>query len=179
MVIVVSIFVASAVSATNRPNILICISDDQSYAHAGANDDPIVKTPTFDRVAREGVRFSRAFCDAPSCGPSRSAILTGQHIWRLKEAGNIHSTLPAEFATYTDILAKAGYFVGATGKAWSPGRLQPGGRTENPAGPLFEERKLEPPHRGMSNKDYAGNFAVFLSKHINIFQYYIGLFIVT
>ncbi|MBC8356180.1 MAG: sulfatase [Planctomycetes bacterium] len=150
--------------AAERPNVLLCISDDQSYAHTGANGDPIVKTPAFDRVAREGVRFTRAFCDAPTCGPSRSAILTGQHIWRLKEAGNIHSTLPAEFATYTDMLADAGYFVGSTGKSWSPGRLEPGGRTENPAGPLFTDRKLKPPHGGLSNKDYAGNFEDFLSQ---------------
>ena len=147
----------------DRPNILFCISDDQSYEHTGANGDPVVKTPAFDRVAREGVLFRHAFCDAPTCGPSRSAILTGQHIWRLKEAGNIHSTLPAEFATYTEMLANAGYFVGATGKAWSPGRLEPGGRTENPAGRIYEKRRLTPPHRGITPKDYAGNFADFLA----------------
>ena len=85
-------FTASAIAA-ERPNILFCISDDQSYAHTGANGDPVVQTPAFDRIAREGLRFIRAFCDAPTCGPSRSAILTGQEIWRLEEAGNIHSTL--------------------------------------------------------------------------------------
>ena len=37
-----------------RPNILFCISDDQSYQHTGANGDPVIKTPTFDRVANEG-----------------------------------------------------------------------------------------------------------------------------
>lgn len=78
---------SSCESAEFRPNILFCVSDDQSYTHTGANGDPVVKTPAFDRVAREGIRFTRAFCDAPSCGPSRSAILTGQHIWRLEEAG--------------------------------------------------------------------------------------------
>jgi hypothetical protein len=54
------------VSAQSRPNILFCISDDQSYAHTGANGDPVVKTPAFDRIAREGIRFTHAFCDAPS-----------------------------------------------------------------------------------------------------------------
>ena len=44
-----------AESATARPNILFCISDDQSYAHTGANGDPVVQTPAFDRVAREGL----------------------------------------------------------------------------------------------------------------------------
>ena len=151
-------------AAADRPNILFCISDDQSYEHTSANGDPVVRTPAFDRVAREGIRFTNAYCDAPTCGPSRSAILTGQHIWRLKEAGNIHSTLPAEFATYTDMLANAGYFVGSTGKAWSPGKLEPGGRTVNPAGPIFADRRLKPPHGSIANKDYAGNFGDFLAK---------------
>ena len=155
---------SKASSAESRPNILFCISDDQSYAHTGANVDPVIKTPTFDRVAREGLRFTHAFCDAPTCGPSRSAILTGQHIWRLEEAGNIHSTLPVKFATYTELLADAGYAVGYTGKGWSPGRLEPGGREDNPAGELFNRHRLKPPFKGMSNLDYAGNFQEFLKQ---------------
>ena len=43
-------------TANGRPNILFCISDDQSYAHTGANGDPVVKTPAFDRIAKEGLR---------------------------------------------------------------------------------------------------------------------------
>ena len=154
----------NAASAETRPNILFCISDDQSYAHTGANGDPVVKTPAFDRIAREGLRFVHAFCDAPTCGPSRSAILTGQPIWRLEEAGNIHSTLPEKFATYTALLQDDGYVVGHTGKGWSPGRLEPGGRTVNPAGPQFEGKRLKPPFKGMTNKDYAGNFEDFLAQ---------------
>ncbi|MEM7393111.1 MAG: sulfatase, partial [Verrucomicrobiota bacterium] len=152
-----------------RPNILFCISDDQSYAHTGANGDPVVKTPAFDRISREGIRFTRAFCDAPTCGPSRSALLTGQPIWRLEEAGNIHSTLPAKFVTYTELLAEAGYVVGYTGKGWSPGRNEPGGRTENPAGKPWQQmqlgrgalRRLKRP-AGMSPNAYAKNFEAFL-----------------
>ncbi len=151
-------------AAAPRPNILFCISDDQSYAHTGANGEPQIKTPAFDRIAREGIRFTRAFCDAPTCGPSRSAILTGQSIWRLEEAGNIHSTLPAKFATYTQLLQDAGYAIGFTGKGWSPGRLEPGGRTTNPAGQEFNGLKAKPPFRGMSNKDYAGNFDAFMKQ---------------
>ncbi|MDE0736145.1 MAG: sulfatase [Pirellulaceae bacterium] len=151
-------------AAPPRPNILFCISDDQSYAHTGANGESQIKTPAFDRIAREGIRFTRAFCDAPTCGPSRSAILTGQSIWRLEEAGNIHSTLPAKFTTYTKLLQDAGYAIGFTGKGWSPGRLEPGGRTTNPAGKEFNGRKAKPPFRGMSNKDYAGNFDEFMKQ---------------
>ena len=152
-----------------RPNILFCISDDQSYWHTGANGDAVVQTPAFDRVAREGIRFTQAFCDAPTCGPSRSAILTGQAIWRLEEAGNIHSTLPKKFLTYTQLLADSGYRIAHTGKGWSPGRLEPGGRSENPAGPAFNRLyygkgrlKDVPPKPGMSNRAYAHNFEAFL-----------------
>ena len=120
-----------------RPNILFAISDDQSWAHAGVAGDPVVKTPTFDRVAREGVRFTRAFCASPSCTPSRGAILTGQAPWQLKENGNLWSTLRKEFAVYPDLLEKAGYTVGHTRKGWGPGRLPPGGRERNPAGQGF------------------------------------------
>ena len=155
---------ASLHAADRRPNILLCISDDQSYAHTGAAHDPVVKTPAFDRVAREGIHFYHAFCDAPTCGPSRSAILTGQPIWRLEEAGNIHSTLPAKFTTYTELLKDAGYAIGFTGKGWSPGRLEPGGRKTNPAGAEFNRIKLKPPFRSVANRDYAANFDDFLAQ---------------
>ncbi len=165
------ITLAGSLAGAEPPNILFCISDDQSFAHTGANGDPVIKTPAFDRVAREGIRFTLAFCDAPTCGPSRSAILTGQHIWRLEEAGNIHSTLPAKFATYTEALQKAGYFIGHTGKGWSPGRDGPGGRTENAAGPRYSkhqyglgELKDVPQPAGMTRIAYSHNFADFLSR---------------
>jgi len=162
--IVLLAILAGPTGNAKPPNILFCISDDQGYAHTGANGDPVVQTPAFDRVAREGIRFTHAFCDAPTCGPSRSAILAGQHIWRLEEAGNIHSTLPKKFVTYTEVLQEAGYSVGFTGKGWSPGRLAAGGRDTNPAGREFNKRKLKPPFRSMRNTDYAANFDDFLAQ---------------
>ena len=153
-----------AVVLADRPNILFCISDDQSYAHTSANGDPVIQTPAFDRITREGLRFTLAFCDAPSCGPSRSAILTGQEIWRLEEAGNIHSTLPAKFETYTELLKASGYAVGFTGKGWSPGKLAAGGRTQNPAGKEYRSKIKKAPHKFIANRDYSANFEQFLSK---------------
>ncbi|HXG60155.1 MAG TPA: sulfatase [Planctomycetota bacterium] len=118
-----------------RPNILFCIADDWSWPHAGAYGDRTARTPNFDRVAREGVLFTRAFCASPSCTPSRAAILTGQAIHRLEESGNLWSTLQARFEVYPDLLEKAGYAVGLQGKGWGPGDFRPGGRSRNPAGP--------------------------------------------
>jgi N-sulfoglucosamine sulfohydrolase len=121
-----------------QPNILFCLADDWSWPHASIAGDKVVKTPTFDRVAREGVLFENAFVSAPSCTPSRGAILTGQWHWRLEEGGNLWSTLPAKFDVYPDILEQAGYHVGYTRKGWGPGRNEPGGRTRNPAGPRYK-----------------------------------------
>ncbi len=149
----------------NRPNILFCISDDQSWQHAGAYGDKVVKTPNFDRIAKEGVLFTHAFTAAPTCTPSRSAILTGQEIWRLEEGGVLFGTLPAKFKVYPDLLEQAGYFVGATGKDWFPGAVEPGGRTRNPAGPYYGDKKdNNPPTKGIMKCDYAANFKVFLKE---------------
>jgi N-sulfoglucosamine sulfohydrolase len=122
---------------SSRPNILFAIADDWSWPHAGAYGNPTVATPTFDRVAREGARFTHAFTASPSCTPSRAAILTGQAVHRLAEGGNLHGFLPSRFAVYPDLLEAAGYFVGYTRKGWGPGRFEPGGRSRNPAGPQF------------------------------------------
>ena len=131
--------------ADSRPNILLCISDDQSWLHTGAMGDRVVKTPAFDRVAREGILFTHAFCDAPSCGPSRSALLTGQPIWRLEEAGNLHCRMPDKFDTYVRLLQQAGYATGSQVKAWAPGQVwtaegwvHNSQTRENPAGPEYE-----------------------------------------
>jgi len=124
--------------AHERPNILFCIADDWGWPHAGAYGDNVVKTPTFDRVAAEGVLFTNAFCASPSCTPSRGAILTGQAVHRLEEGGNLHSILQTKFEVYPDLLEAAGYFIGLQGKGWGPGRLEGTGRTRNPAGPNFK-----------------------------------------
>ena len=124
--------------AKQRPNILFCLADDQSYPHASAYGEPVIQTPVFDRVAREGVLFTQTYCAAPSCTPSRSAILTGQDIWRLGQGGQLFGTLPEHYPIYTDLLAKSGYFVGYSDKGWAPGSIEAGGRTSNPAGPSFK-----------------------------------------
>ena len=121
-----------------RPNILLAIADDWSFPHAGVYGDTTVRTPTVDRLAREGVRFTHAFVAAPSCTPSRAALLTGQAVHRLEEGGNLHGFLPKSYPVYPDLLEEAGYSVGYTGKGWGPGRFEPGGRTRNPAGPAFK-----------------------------------------
>jgi arylsulfatase A-like enzyme len=125
-------------SVKNRPNILFAIADDWSWPHASIAGDRVVKTPTFDRVASQGVLFTNAFVSAPSCTPSRGAILTGQYHWRLEDGANLFGTLPSKFPVYTDMLEQAGYHVGYQKKGWSPGEYKPGGWKRNPAGKRYK-----------------------------------------
>jgi uncharacterized sulfatase len=120
-----------------RPNILLLFADDWGWPAAGAYGDRVVRTPSFDRIAREGALFRHAFSAAPSCTPSRASILTGRAVHALEEGGNLHSALPTKFAVYPDLLEKAGYTIGLTRKGWGPGDIKTVGRTRNPAGPQF------------------------------------------
>lgn len=151
----------SAAAAERRPNILLAIADDQSFPHAGAYGDRGVQTPAFDSVARNGVLFWNAFAGSPGCSPSRAALLTGRNTWELEQAGTHASSFPSEYTVYPDLLERAGYAVGYTGKGWGPGNYRVSGRPRNPAGPSFSQRKMKSPAR-ISNTDYAGNFEAFL-----------------
>lgn|GEM_PF-3619295 len=120
-------FVARAATAQDRPpHILFAIADDWGWPHAGSYADPVVKTPTFDRIAREGIPFHHAYISSPSCTPSRAAILTGQYHWRLEESANLWSTLQAKFPVYPDLLEDAGYSVGYTRKGWGARKARTG-----------------------------------------------------
>ena len=146
-----------------RPNILLAISDDQSWRHASAYGCQGIKTPAFDRVAKDGVLFTSAFAGSPGCSPSRAALLTGRNCWQLEHAGTHASEFPAKYACYPDLLEAAGYFVGYTGKGWGPGNWKVSGRTRNPAGDNFSRLTNDSPP-GISNVDYAANLKDFLSK---------------
>ncbi|NQV33765.1 MAG: sulfatase [Phycisphaeraceae bacterium] len=132
-----------AAETQKQPNILFAFADDWSWPHASIahtmglpGSDSVVKTPVFDRVASQGVLFTNAFCSAPSCSPSRSAILTGRFLWQLETAANLRGVLPTKFGVFPEALEDAGYHVGFMEKGWSPGIL--GERTRNPAGPRFK-----------------------------------------
>ncbi|MFK5920868.1 MAG: sulfatase [Verrucomicrobiota bacterium] len=134
-------FVSTALSAKEepRPNILFCIADDWGWPHAGAYGEPVVQTPTFDRIARQGVLFHHAYISSPSCTPSRNAILTGQWHWRLGPGGNLHSTLDQKLKVYPHILAKAGYHTGYWRKSWGPGKLDGKWKKDPPAGKNYKK----------------------------------------
>src|SRR4051812_6250968 len=126
-------------TADTRPNILFALADDWAWPHAGAYGDKVIKTPAFDRVAREGVLFSHAFCVTPSCTASRAAMLTGQMPHRLEESGNLWSILPKKFECYPDLLEAAGSRIGMPRKGGGRGTLGGSGRPPHPAGPDFKD----------------------------------------
>ncbi len=154
---------ACSARQAKRPNILFCISDDQSYPHASAYGSKFVNTPHFDRVATEGALFHGAFSPSPGCSPTRAAMLTGRHDWQIEQAGTHASSFPAKYVAYPDLLEQAGYWVGYTGKGWGPGRWEDE-RPRNPAGPEFNEIESEPGHKGIRRTDYAANFDAFLEQ---------------
>lgn len=154
---------SSAQELYKRPNILFAISDDQSYPHAGAYGDKGVKTPAFDRIAKEGALFHTCLAGSPGCSPSRAALLTGRHTWEIEQAGTHASSFPKTYQVYPDILEQAGYFVGYTGKAWGPGNWKVSGRERNPCGPAYNNLKMKTPP-GIRATDYASNFEAFLKE---------------
>jgi arylsulfatase A-like enzyme len=100
-----------------QPNILFFFADDQRFDTLGCTGHPIVKTPTIDRLAAEGVRFRNAFVTTPVCWVSRAIILTGQ--WARSHID--HSSIPTVTARaletiYPVELRKAGYRTGFFGK---------------------------------------------------------------
>ncbi len=147
----------------DRPNILLAIADDWSFGHASAYGCDWVDTPAFDRVAREGILFQRAYTPNAKCAPSRATILTGRYSWQLEEAGNHMCIFPAKFGGYVERLAADGYFAGYTGKGWGPGIANDaGGSRRAITGTAYSKRKAAPPAKGISRNDYAANFDDFL-----------------
>lgn len=112
-----------------RPNILFLFADDWGrHASAYAQIDgpgtvnDAIRTPHFDRVAREGVLFRHAFVSAPSCTPCRSAILSGQHFWRTGRGSILRGAVwDGSNPSYMLLLRDAGYHIGKTYKVWAPG----------------------------------------------------------
>jgi len=147
----------------SRPHILFCIADDAGK-HQSAYGCPWVSTPVFDRVAREGLLFDRAYTPNAKCAPSRAAILTGRNSWQLEDACNHTNFWPAKFQSYMEALDANGYYIGHTNKGWAPG--DPGtladGRARELTGPAWNERKLTPKTSCINANDYAANFADFL-----------------
>jgi arylsulfatase A-like enzyme len=112
----------AAEPSADRPNIILCMSDDQGWGDTGYNGHPVLQTPHLDQMAREGLRFDRFYAAAPVCSPTRGSCLTGRHPSRygisFANTGHIRDD---EF-TLAERLQKLGYQTGHFGK-WHLGTL--------------------------------------------------------
>jgi len=103
-------------AAAQRPNILFVITDDQRWDMMG-NVTPALRTPEMDRLAREGVRFERAFVTTPICAASRASLLCGvverTHRYTFKTPPLASRWVEASFPK---LLRDAGYRTGYVGK---------------------------------------------------------------
>jgi arylsulfatase A-like enzyme len=110
---------AAAADAARRPNVLFIVSDDLNTM-LGCYGDSLAKTPAIDRLAARGLRFERAYCTFPLCGPSRNSFLTGLY----PNATGIHAnaqifrqSIPNQ-VSLPQAFRQAGYFVGRIGKLY-------------------------------------------------------------
>jgi len=153
--------------AADRPNILWILGDDLG-PQLGCYGEPLVRTPNMDRIANEGVRFTRAHTTAPVCSPSRSAFnvglyqtFTGTHDHRSHRDDDYQ--LPGNARLVSERLAEAGYFTanitdiapGVKGTAktdwnWKAGKGFDGKhwRERKTGQPFFGQINFQAPHKG-------------------------------
>jgi len=158
----VFLLLPSPLNAAERPNILFAIADDWGL-HAGAYGTTWVKTPAFDRIAREGLLFKNAYTPMAKCAPSRAIVLTGRHLWQNEEAGNHLSYFPAKLKSWPEVLTDHGWHMGITGKGWGPGIAKDAaGKQRLITGKPYNSRKSIPSTSEMGSNDYSSNFNDFL-----------------
>lgn len=103
-----------------HPNIVLIYADDLGYGDVSCYGATGVKTPNVDRLAKEGIKFTRGYATSATCTPSRYSLLTGQYAWRKKGTGIASSATPliidTDKMTLPSMLKNAGYTTGVVGK---------------------------------------------------------------
>lgn len=129
-----------AVAETNRLNVVFILADDLGWGELGCYGQQKIPTPNLDRLAAQGMRFTRHYSGAPVCAPSRCVLMTGKHLGHAEVRGNLQAkTRFPEFTegqipltesarTFVQLFRDVGYRTGAMGK-WG---LGPVGSTGDP-----------------------------------------------
>ncbi len=110
----------SSVAHAAPPNIVFIYADDLGYGDVSSYGATRVQTPNFDKVARQGLRFTDAHAAAATCTPSRYALLTGQYAFRKPGTGILPGDaaliIDPQSTTLPSMLQEAGYTTGIVGK---------------------------------------------------------------
>jgi len=127
---------ALANPSLKRPNVVLCMADDQGWGDMAYNGHPVLKTPNFDAMADTALRFDRFYAAAPVCSPTRGSVMTGRHPNRFGCFKWGHTLRPQE-VTIAEALKTAGYVTGHFGK-WHLGSVCKGSPV-NPGASGFDE----------------------------------------
>ncbi|WP_417748794.1 arylsulfatase [Rosistilla oblonga] len=128
---------ASSIAQAAKPNIVFILADDLGYGDMGCYGQQVIQTPRIDQMAAEGMRFTNFYAGNTVCAPSRSVLMTGQHMGHTHVRGNAGGpdmaiqSLRDEDITVAEVLKSAGYATGLCGK-WGLGDDAPGGRSGLP-----------------------------------------------
>lgn len=109
-----------------RPNIVLIQADDLGYGDLSAYGQANFRTPSLDRLAAEGMRFTEYYAGSTVCAPSRTTLMTGRHTGHAWIRGNGEIPLRDEDATVAMALREAGYRTAVVGK-WGLGKPGTGG----------------------------------------------------
>src|SRR5467141_4075599 len=102
--------VATAVGrAAEKPNIIFILADDMGYGDAGCYGQKTLTTPHIDRMAAEGMKFTRHYAGCTVCAPSRCVLMTGLHTGHCRVRGNGPGLIPDTDLTVPKLLKSAGY----------------------------------------------------------------------
>jgi arylsulfatase len=125
MVLLLAPFYGSNGQGTDKPNIIIVLSDDQGYGDFSIYGNPILQTPTLDRLANESVQLTD-FHVAPLCTPSRGQLMTGLDAYHNKAAtvGSASGIVKRDVDMMPELLKQLGYTTGIFGK-WHLGESYP------------------------------------------------------
>jgi len=125
-----------SVSSSRKPNIVLCMADDQGWGDMAYNGHPVLKTPNFDAMVASALRFDRFYAAHPVCSPTRGSVMTGRHPNRFGCFKWGHTLRPQEI-TIAEALKTAGYVTGHFGK-WHLGSVRKGSPV-NPGASGFDE----------------------------------------
>lgn len=103
-----------------HPNVVLIVADDLGYGDLSCYGADAIQTPGMDRIANEGIRFTRGFCTAATSTPSRYSVMTGKYPWTNPDAkilpGNAALIIDTSAITLPKVMKQAGYVTGSVGK---------------------------------------------------------------